>query len=268
MPYQNSLFLLASEIVETIWMLSYRLFMNKALIYSAIAFAGFIADACPPGKYLVSAHPRSAYVTTAGTSYSATHVTAYCRSKSKAADYWANYISNGRPDNWPNSKEVFRTWAKQDIEMVLDALSLVPELLWRPVQFYRAGKSIYKGNSASRFMGSVVLYDGAVADRKKLGRIIAHELAHEMYDGFSSVDQTGYKIIAGWKTVRVGAEIKDQAMDRHFVARDGDQSPDEDFANNMEYFIFEPVRLRLASPKIFNWFEKEYGDKIKNREAK
>ena len=37
---------------------------------------------------------------------------------------------------------------------------------------------------------------------------------------------------------------------------DGKLSADEDFANNIEYFMFDPDQLKVTSPQIFGWIQK------------
>ncbi|MFN7904009.1 MAG: hypothetical protein ACK5P5_02395 [Pseudobdellovibrionaceae bacterium] len=39
-------------------------------------------------------------------------------------------------------------------------------------------------------------------------------------------------------------------------------SPEEDFANNIEYFIFDRSTLKLKSPAIESWINKNLGKDI------
>lgn len=48
-----------------------------------------------------------------------------------------------------------------------------------------------------------------------------------------------------------------------FVAEDGHQGPREDFANNLEYYLFEPKVLEEKTLKAFDWMKKHFGDKFK-----
>jgi hypothetical protein len=48
------------------------------------------------------------------------------------------------------------------------------------------------------------------------------------------------------------------------LAPDGGLSPAEDFSNNLESFIFDKTLLRIKSPRLLDWFETTYGDKIKS----
>ena len=45
-----------------------------------------------------------------------------------------------------------------------------------------------------------------------------------------------------------------------FVSDDGRDSPDEDFANNVEFFLFRPEKLKKTSPGVYDWLKKNYGD--------
>jgi hypothetical protein len=48
-----------------------------------------------------------------------------------------------------------------------------------------------------------------------------------------------------------------------FVEDDGRQGPREDFANNLEYYLFAPEVLKEKTPKAFDWMRKRFGDRIK-----
>ena len=41
-----------------------------------------------------------------------------------------------------------------------------------------------------------------------------------------------------------------------FVSDDGRDSPDEDFANNVEFFLFRPEKLKKTSPGVYDWLKK------------
>jgi hypothetical protein len=64
--------------------------------------------------------------------------------------------------------------------------------------------------------------------------------------------------VSGW-----GSATDSEPRPGGFVEIDGRQSPEEDFANNAEYYLFEPALLKKASPKIFSWIEKNLGSLLK-----
>jgi hypothetical protein len=47
-----------------------------------------------------------------------------------------------------------------------------------------------------------------------------------------------------------------------FVELDGRDSPSEDFANNVQYFLFHPLKLRLFTPSAYEWISYHFGDKF------
>ncbi len=110
----------------------------------------------------------------------------------------------------------------------------------------------------------MVIYDEAIKNKTLLPRVIAHELAHQIFRDFSDSQITAYKLVANWETALNHKGVKVLRTSRKkFVAPDGDLGPDEDFANNMEYFIFDKNELALKTPRIMEWLDIEYGDKIK-----
>ncbi len=57
------------------------------------------------------------------------------------------------------------------------------------------------------------------------------------------------------------------SMREGFVEEDGKEGPNEDFSNNVEYFLFEPSVLKIRSPKVYEWFSGKYGDKLQLRKV-
>ena len=68
----------------------------------------------------------------------------------------------------------------------------------------------------------------------------AHELAHILYIHLSDKERDSYKSVAKWESV-ITAEDKTATVNTRkvFTAIDGIFSPDEDFANNIEYYLFD-----------------------------
>ncbi len=66
-----------------------------------------------------------------------------------------------------------------------------------------------------------------------------------------------YKEDLGWKSVNANGY-----REGDFVESDGKTSPEEDFANNAEYFLFDPNVLKVKSPKMFEWLLKNLGPKL------
>ena len=48
-----------------------------------------------------------------------------------------------------------------------------------------------------------------------------------------------------------------------YVEEDGKISPDEDFANNVEYFLLESEKLKMITPHAYTWISKHFGANFK-----
>lgn len=66
----------------------------------------------------------------------------------------------------------------------------------------------------------------------------------------------------GWKrNNRNQPPVRDPA--RATRATDSLDSPDEEFANSIEYFLFEPEALKSRTPVAHQWLAKQFGSKLK-----
>ena len=130
---------------------------------------------------------------------------------------------------------------------------------------YRFSKSKYFPNPASRIGSNIGLYDTAFDEKRNLARILAHELAHYSYDKLSFEDGKRYREVTGWQTKLEGSDVYWTPRPNAFVEDDGKVSPDEDYANNVEYFLFRPKVLKQVTPNAFNWLKNKFGDKFKIR---
>ena len=121
-------------------------------------------------------------------------------------------------------------------------------------------------NPGAGFDNSIALYDEAFNQKQNLSRVLAHEFAHKLYRQFYDVDGgKEYADIAEWKlysNAKTGDKFLTTWRD-DFVEADGIKGPDEDFSNNIEYFLFDPKKLKAKSPKINDWIQKKYGAKFK-----
>lgn len=226
---------------------------------------------CPQGFYRVKSHFRKAYVRSDGTQVKAANVTSYCKEASPAYNFWGNKLKNGLPPNWPHRQEQESTWTPESEERILDALEMIPEKLWSDEAkgIYRLKKSKDFPNPASNGDGLIVIYDSAFDSKRNLARILVHELSHIAYQHLSKEEAPDYRRATGW-----GFEAA--AHGRYFfkgrksgyVEEDGKISPEEDFSNNIEYYLFEPDKLKKETPGAYNWINKHYGDTFKLKGGK
>lgn len=53
-----------------------------------------------------------------------------------------------------------------------------------------------------------------------------------------------------------------------YTKSDGDFSPEEDYANNLEHFLYSPDRLKKVTPEAYLWLKKRFGEGFKLKERK
>lgn len=179
--------------------------------------------------------------------------------KCKPDPFWVKQIKNGRPGHWPNSSEIAVGWSEADKKALLTALGQLPDdLKVRNLEgIFRLGKSIEIGNPGTEIDGAISLYDRAFGGPYSLGRVIAHELAHLSYDSLSLNQKNDYMEKAGWIRPKADQPLK-PSEDRKFVDRDASSSPEEDFAHNLDTYLFDPERLKVSVPEVYEWISKNF----------
>lgn len=84
-------------------------------------------------------------------------------------------------------------------------------------------------------------------------RVIAHELAHLYWDNLSEAEQADYLMAAKWKVDRKLNALTVQRA--RYAIPDSVVGPGEDFANNVELFLFEEKSLS-NEPEILKCVER------------
>ena len=85
---------------------------------------------------------------------------------------------------------------------------------------------------------------------------MAHELAHILYERLSKKERKSYKLVAKWKTRKIKGKKTIINTRQVFTAIDGIFSPDEDFANNIEYYLFDEKTLQKKNKEIYQWIKR------------
>ena len=173
--------------------------------------------------------------------------TAFCRirtgnSRSPAYNFWATKFKPGRPENWPMVLQEERTtnWQSKDVQDVFWSLDHIPKVLWDPQLrgIYRMNKSKDHPNPGLYWHEQIILYDPAFQNEEYTTQALAHELAHSRFDHFPNERRTSYS-----KAARVPSQ----------------ESLDEDFARNVELFLFEPEKLKKTNSGAYEWIKKDVG---------
>jgi hypothetical protein len=223
---------------------------------------------CQLGEHWVRAHHRNAYVRVDGTSVSASQVLAHCQKDPPSYAKWKTRLLDSNATRGWKKSEKQKPWSEDERERVFEALSELPELLLLDSvhSIYRAVKSEdFDQNPASGDDGFIVLYDHAFIPKQNLGRVLAHELAHELFRRVSDDTRKQYASSVGWKTVKNLRTGKNQFVMMRFneVEADSSESVTEDFANNIEYYLFDRERLTKKVPEASGWIQKTFGGTFK-----
>ena len=226
------------------------------------------AQTCPEGEYWVSPHSRKSYVRADGVTVSATSVKGHCRQKNKVEAHWAPRLKEGRPKIWEHQKEKFKSWREEEKIRFFEAMEFLPEVLWldlKGVEFHRAEKSVISKNPGSSLKNVITLYDLAFDKEQNLARVIAHELAHVLFRGYSPFEDIQARLVSGWTPdwKSEGVESWRPLESKVHVAHDSRESAEEAFANNLEFYLFEKGRTNVQAPHFANWIDDHYKGKMK-----
>ncbi len=244
--------------------------MISLLIFFTLSSASADMNTCKPGEHWVRAFHRKSYFRSDGTHVSDADVVAHCQKNSLAYSFLAPKFKDGRPEGWPNPNEQSKPWTESEKERMIEALESLPEKLWnRKIgELYRMARSKDAGNFASSDRNrNIALYDDAFMDgRIPLARILAHELGHMEFLALSDSDKNAYLSTTNWYLTQRGSNppliLRRECC---FVADDGKTSPEEDFANNIEYFLFDRNTLREKTPWAERWMKERFGDTFRPR---
>ena len=162
-------------------------------------------------------------------------------------------------------KRKFKAFLPGEKGRIRDIIKKLPLMLtsFGTITFYRQKSGKVKSNPAvtDPEKQTITIYN-SIAEHS-MERVVAHELAHILYHNLSDKEKDSYKNIAQWDSSEISNKVVTISVRKVFVAIDGIFSPDEDFSNNMEYYLFEKNTLKRKKPKIYNWIEQLMEDKKK-----
>ncbi len=238
----------------------------SALLMLVFSF-GVLSEECPEGEYFVKGHHRNEYVKKNGTHYLDSFVKETCK-KYRDGHLLIKKFIDTPPDLWNQKKEKFKKWNKKEKNFLLNAFEELPEPLVKNLNFrlHRAFESNFKNNPASCIpeKNLIVFYDSFFKENSS--RVLAHELAHFLYSSIPKEKKERYKTMALWLEDENG-NILISRKDG-FVEEDSRIGPEEDFANNVEYYLFDKAILEKKSNMIYNWIEINLSDDLFEKEKK
>jgi hypothetical protein len=150
-----------------------------------------------------------------------------------------------------------------DLRAVEAALSRMPKSI-RPKNLKAIVKASGSGDITSLSSPAtssdeyLIIFPKGFLNSDQLPRVIVHELSHFMIGREWKSHFSKYKKVSGWNSLPEGRPYRDG----NFVDPDGKFSADEDFANNIEFYLFEPKALKDKSPKIFEWIKTQLGKSL------
>jgi hypothetical protein len=204
-----------------------------------------------------------------GTFDCAEHCEKFCKSKKCEPDpYWEQKIKNGRPANWDLKTEVSSNWTEQEKKKLMELLVRLPEH-FKSVPFdgfYRMKKSIVLTNPGTTAGAGdkIVIYDRAFKNPfHSTSQIIVHELGHVIFLKFKESERKSYREFLKWKVDH------DRSASRpgEFISSRSRDGFEEDFAENISSFLFEPTRLKLIVPRAHEWISKKFSKEFKLKEG-
>lgn len=250
-------------------MKSFVLIWFSLLLFSLNSFGTEIN--CPAGQFFVKSHQRKGYTKSDGTIVRSTNVKSHCKVKTKVDDYLEARIKNGKPTSWPHKKELSTDWTEEEKQLLRESLANLPDILLskRIGGFYRSKKSKDYPNPASSSNGIIVLYDSAFDSSRNLGEIIAHELSHQNYLDLTETERQDYGRAMGWHfELHPNRKFYLEGRKSGYVEDDGILSPEEDYANNLEYFLYNADKLKKVTPEAYSWIRKKFGEGFQLKEKK
>ena len=214
--------------------------------------AEVIASNCPEEQYLVRAHKRSGYYRTDGIYVSPATVSAYCKSyrNFKSAKL---HFSNKKA-----TQKRSKSFSEDEKRKISKAFERLPGVLTKfgKITFERKSFGRFPKNPATADPDKkiITVYDSI--SRYNMERVVGHELAHFLYDSLSDAKKRSYRTVAEWEYRKHKGKELNVLMRKSFVAMDSMMSPAEDFANNIEYYLFEEKTLEKKNPKIYGWIKR------------
>lgn len=194
----------------------------------------------------------------------------FCKPQEKCAidKFWKEKVIEAKPKAWRSESEISKSWTEDEKNKVLENLSHLPDILKTKNfrGFYRMKTSAGLVNPGANFDDQIALFDRAFDGPYSLSRVIAHELAHEYYSNLSQAEKSSYLNAMGW--IKAAGGEKYLPRSDGFMRVDAKDSPEEDFAVNIETYLFEPEQLKQVVPRAYQWVGNKFINQLKFKDCK
>lgn len=207
-------------------------------------------------------HSRKSYYRADGTFVGASNVKSHCKINSAAYSFLNSRFKEDKPTDWPHQNDLVVKWSEEEKQRVIEAFEEIPKvlLLESIVGLHRFKQTKNSDNPAKWGQGGIIAIYDAAFKNNNLARVLTHELAHQYYDRMSKADKLAYNRKTGW--ISLGGVLVLSRNPEERVEYDSKLDPGEDFANNLEYLVFEPKILEAVTPSAYTWLKARFGDKI------
>lgn len=188
-----------------------------------------------------------------------------CRPKTTCGDYrkmLTTIFSDVPPQAWDEVSEKTKPWKISERKLAIKSVLSLPRKLIEKSAFkiHRMPIAKFKKNPAATKGHDISLYDAAFRSGTPLARILAHEAAHVYWNDMKTSEVEAYRIAANWIRLVPSQKLVPGRAAKTFTEPDGMLLMTEDFANNVEYLLFDPDKLKKLTPSLFQWFRATLGD--------
>ena len=143
-------------------------------------------------------------------------------------------------------------------KQIVESLSRLPEAFQKLGAFevIKFDKSKDFPNPASNVRDDkiyIAIYNSLFSNDYSIDRVLVHEFAHQYYRSMPLADVQSYQLSTNWfmDTKNLNKVIGQRSMG--FVTEDSLSAPEEDFANNLEYYLILPEVLKSKYSPAYNW---------------
>lgn len=219
------------------------------LFYSKFAFS---QTKCLESEVYVSSHSVKGYQKLNGTKVKSYYRNEYCR---KSPFKYNGFQFKEKFSSIELVSGNFKEWSDNEIKFFLNLGEKLPEFL-KAIEFeivLHSKNANDPNNPATAIPDkkALILYD-LFFKRKDALTVLGHELAHFLYWKLNDEKKIEFAILSGWK-IKNGRVFSKPADPIYDDSLDG---PSEDFANNVEAFYFDKVKLKKNNPALIDFFTK------------